>query len=211
MEKSSTNNDAPEKQSFLKRAIQIAVYPISAVAGLVFFKKDVHENAYQNLKRYGAFNDFLEKGYSLEGNRLLPSTSTELNAVTVDVAALKEIIAEQKIVTSGIGLRVINEANVRASNNHTISPAEFQNRSRQTKIAYSEAVTLRMAEKEMGPGIRGLINKFNYMSRAGKAESILKFATVTGVAAGVLVAMSNSRLFNDHFADLSKDETKQVG
>lgn len=63
MEKSDQNIEARnEEVGSATKALQIAVYPASAAAGLWMLDKEVHDSVYGNLKRYGAFKDVLEKG-----------------------------------------------------------------------------------------------------------------------------------------------------
>jgi len=89
MEKSAEPIAAPEKTEkapFLNRALRIAAYPLALISGFWMTEKQLHDNAYQNLKRYKAFDDFLKPGESggLEARNLANVQDRIHNRTTVE-------------------------------------------------------------------------------------------------------------------------------
>lgn len=51
-----------EEVAWWRKALRMGAYPFSILAGMWTVNREVHEATYQNLKRYGAFDDLLNKG-----------------------------------------------------------------------------------------------------------------------------------------------------
>jgi hypothetical protein len=171
MEETTQPIDASKQEegSAATKLLQALTYPVSILAGMWMVNRDVHESTYQNLKRYGAFNDFLKKG-------------------------------------EGGGLEARNDKNIQDRIANKISVETFLEKSMGTKSEYTAGLIERMEHMGLGKSYSNFPRKWNYINRTGRAEALLKGATVTGIVAVVLLTVADSKPLLKMMGFESKDK-----
>jgi len=76
MDKPAQQSEEKENKAFFAKALEVAAYPLSAMAGYLFTKRSIHDSAYDNAKFMGAVD-----GVSAPHRKQLVKIGEQANSV----------------------------------------------------------------------------------------------------------------------------------